>query len=215
MYDTTSTTVKRAYARLQSLAIPAMMVRLYAPLGNYMEPRIHKPRTYDFFCLVRSASSREGERELFSTLKRVIEQGGGELSGGRDVSFPGPEGMASAPHLQTRRLAYPIRHETTASVVAFEFQGPPRMPEELREALKHNPHILRYLLTQKVRRPRKHPKPKASPLRTFRDASAGAPEARGVPLMDPPRAPSPETVREPVPQLSPEDIDRKIEEIIG
>lgn len=199
-----------------------------------MEPRIQKTRTYDFLCVLKGTVTRDANEGVLADLKTIIEREGGKLLQGQNHAAPRAsdrtdEVMAGepakdevqprtearqTPPLQARRLAYAIERETNAFMATFEFQGLPELPQRLQAALRHNPHILRCLLTQKIKRPRKHPKPKAVPTRTFRDTSTGAPESAAQ-LMDPPRAPSPETVREPIPQLSPEDIDKKIEEIIG
>jgi ribosomal protein S6 len=207
-----------------------------------MEPRIRKNRSYDFLCMLRAA---EAENTL-PGIKIAIERAGGELPAeGVGANADISEGNISRrwskatedadhgrlPIVQTRRLAYPIGRETNALMAAFEFQGSPELPERLKEALRHNPHILRYMLTRKVKRPRKQTKPKTPALRTLPESSSSspAPVGRGspdktVPFLSELRSSSAqpetdtrpaETVREPEPQLSSEDIDKKIEEIIG
>lgn len=147
------------------------------------------------------------------------------------------ESQVRMPLLQTRRLAYEIQNETNVFVATFDLHGLPDLPQRLKEALRHNSHILRYMLTQKIKHSKKHTKPKASSLRTLRDISLVSPEvsplltqatpAAGIafgearPEASPRRVAqttdtqSPEVVREPIPQLTSEDIDKKIEEIIG
>lgn len=245
---------------MQSSAIFDIMRAIW--IFFFMEPRIKKPRTYEFLCLLKSAPSREANDEALLNLRTVIEREGGEFPDDQNIPVSSPEDTVEiqqptvmpttetnmlaaratrdtaadygakrwrAPFFQTRQLAYPIQHETAALVATFEFQGLPDMPQRLKETLRHNPNILRYLLTHKIKHPKKHAKPKTHSLRTFHDGSTNLPEASLRPSTQnidasalrssaPPLqtdVPAPEAIPKPAPLLSPEEIDKRIEEIIG
>lgn len=186
---------------------------------SFMEPRINKTRSYDFFCMLKGTLAREASEEALFNLASIIEREGGEFLHGPNSLVSGAENHNGVPILRTRRLAYPIQRETNALTATLEFEGLPDLPQRLREALRYNPHILRYTLTQKVKRARKMTKARSPSLRMLRNTPAALSETPSALTAQPAGAPAaatpPEINDASSAPLSAEDIDKRIEEIIG
>ncbi|MBI3305182.1 30S ribosomal protein S6 [Candidatus Parcubacteria bacterium] len=100
-----------------------------------------------------------------------------------------------------RRLAYEIKHEKQAYFGVMTVTATADVSAKLKEELRHQTSLLRYLLVQQVRRPTK-----PSPARLkFRPAPAAA-----VPTPQPEGAATPR----PKEATSWQDFDKKLEEIL-
>ena len=87
---------------------------------------------YELTFIIRADAEEERQTEIKERIQQHVVERGGEMAGMRDWG--------------QRRLAYPIRKQTSGNYVSMRFRLPPTETEGLQRALRLNEDILRYLL---------------------------------------------------------------------
>lgn len=207
-----------------------------------MEERMQAQRTYEFLYMLSGKLSRDEAEAFRTSMQEAITGAGGtliETGAGKVRRTPpalSPAGESHAPAgaeaesgrpagegapaedenihaLRLYQLSYPIRHQAVAYNGRMVFAGTPDVLTALREYVRHDARLIRSMLTKKE--PQKARPERASLLKTTR-----APE---TPAVQPyaadtntataagptPTAPPPET------PIAVEDLDKKLEEIVG
>lgn len=168
-----------------------------------IQPRV---RRYEFVCLVSPDLDPDQRSDFWRQIKNTLQEHRGQLierSTAENELKPVP------------RLSYPIKRQRTAFLGVLMFQGEPATLQALTRALKYSQTVLRYTI---VKEPVRSAKRKNA--RPAKDRMPNGLHVSAREMTTPPAAPQPEIVATPQPPakepaLTAEEIDKKLEEIIG
>lgn len=121
-------------------------------------PREERRRDYELTMILSAAPENEKREGVVEHFRSIIANEGAELI---EIGTP-----------KQQQLVYPIRKERQGVFYVFTFRGSSHLPLKIMEAFRHNPLLLRHMVTerQKIRPRARKPAPSYTPTQT-QDAS--------------------------------------------